>query len=194
MAGKSTSHWGNIYETDTQSCFRKVATFHTLFAFNQRFATLYFTFIWIRSKWIHCFQDAARTLSSAEANLAGFLSFPNYRKFNGFLNLQPIPVEVFPVEEDYLLATSKQCDRYDYIMVEYLKKDDNYVSFWRHFGPLVEYLEENTGRKINTILDIAFVYETLNNEREKFDSYVIVRGLCLFHQMIISISFKLFHS
>lgn len=116
--------------------------------------------------------DTERTLSSVEANLAGFLSFASYRLFDEFLHWQPIPVEIFPATEDHLLATTKQCDRFDYEMVEYFNENNNYRTFWRHFSSLVDYLEKNSGIKANTILDLLLLYDALNIEQTQFNRYV----------------------
>lgn len=125
--------------------------------------------------------DTQRTLKSVDANLAGFLSLDGDQYQNDDSNRQSsIPVETFPGADDYLLATSKKCDRFDYLMLEYLHKNNSYSEFFEYFKPLVTHLEANSGSKITRILDLLLLYNTLTIEKAKLMKYVPIEKIKFF--------------
>lgn len=115
-------------------------------------------------------------MKSVEANLAGLLSLTYDEYRNTCAHWQPpIPVEIFPAADDYLLATSKKCDRFDYLMTKYLYQNDSYNLFFKRFKRLIIYLEKNAGIKIKRILDFVLLYDTLNVEKMRFKQYINIK-------------------
>lgn len=114
------------------------------------------------------FQDAPRILSSVKTTLAGFFSLLENQTQNESFDWQPIQVQKLHASEYHLLATTKECDRFDYLMVEHLNKNNSYNELFKHSRPLINYLEANSGMKVSNILDLVILYDTLSVELLKF--------------------------
>lgn len=100
---------------------------------------------------------------SAEACLAGLFPPKDYQIWNSFLDWQPIPVHVIPLNQDYLIAGINSCDRYDAL---YASADQIlYNEQMEKFGPLIEYLKENSGGKLNTVANFKSLFDILKQER-----------------------------
>lgn len=110
-------------------------------------------------------------LKSAKANLAGLFS-TNDLEWNGNLDWQPIPVWTIPRVEDYVLASDKRCDHFDYIMLQYMNTTE-FKAVWKKHKPLIRYLEENAGKKLPSLTEINVLYDTLFIEQLKGRRYVI---------------------
>lgn len=111
-------------------------------------------------------QDIDRVLMSAQASMAGMFPPASDKKWIDKLNWQPIPVHTLPFTEDYTLATYKRCDRFDYLMIDYLKTEE-YQELIKKYQLLIEYLELSSGKKLPTLVDINDLYDTLSIERLK---------------------------
>lgn len=103
---------------------------------------------------------------SAQCNLAGMFPPNRDQIFMENFHWHPVPVHTQPHQEDYTLATSKRCDRFDYVMIEYLTKDE-YVGLFKKYSSLIEYLEVNSGQKLRTLSEIYDIYDTLSIQKLK---------------------------
>ncbi|XP_031636524.1 uncharacterized protein LOC116349297 [Contarinia nasturtii] len=108
--------------------------------------------------------DTDRTIMSGAANLAGFFPPVDYQIWNEDIHWHPIPIHTQPTDTDYLLATTKQCDRFDYEMTIYLN-ESNYKGLLEQHKLLIEYLERNSGMELNSITAIFLLYDGLFIER-----------------------------
>lgn len=103
---------------------------------------------------------------SAQCNVAGVFPPENHQSWNDEIFWQPIPIHTTPLSDDYLLAQSKKCDRFDYEMVKYLNESD-YNGLFRQYGSLVAYLRHKTGLELSSLTSIMLLYDALNIERLK---------------------------
>lgn len=111
-------------------------------------------------------------LKSAKANVAGLYSSADTQEWNENIEEHiPIPVHTQPRAEDYVLASEKQCDHFDYLMFEYMNSAEIRALFKKH-SSLIQYLEVNSGKKLKTLTDINVLYDTLSIERLKGKRYV----------------------
>lgn len=110
------------------------------------------------------FQDIDRVLMSAEACLAGMFPPSAEQMWMDDFYWHPIPVHTHVHKEDYTLATYKRCDRFDYVMIEYLKKEE-YTGLFKKYGSLIQNLEVNSGKTLSTLVDINDLYDTLNIQK-----------------------------
>lgn len=101
---------------------------------------------------------------SAAANLAGVFPPAEHQIWNDEIRWHPIPIHTQPSDEDFLLATSKQCDRFDYEMVKFLN-ESNYNGLFERFKPFIDYLETKTELKLSSLINIMLLYDALNVER-----------------------------
>lgn len=108
---------------------------------------------------------------SAQACLAGMFPPTSDQIFIENFYWHPIPVHTQPRQEDYTLATSKRCDRFDYVMIEYLKKVE-YTGLFAKYSSLIQYLEVNTGQKLQTLSEIYDIYDTLTIQKLKGKQFV----------------------
>lgn len=112
------------------------------------------------------FKDVDRALTSSQATLAGLFPPVGDEIWNKNLHWQPIPVHTDNLSDDYLLATEKRCDHYDYIMLKYLT-DSAYPVTFEKYKSLISYLEKKSGTKLPTITSINNLYDTLLIEQLK---------------------------
>lgn len=103
---------------------------------------------------------------SAQSNLAGMFPPSDDQIWNENFRWQPIPVHSIAAPDDYILATSKQCDRFDFMMSNYLNKT-NYKRLFKKHRSLFNYLEIHSGKKMATLKDLLLLYDTLTVERLK---------------------------
>lgn len=122
-------------------------------------------------------QDAPRILSSVETTLAGFFSLDRNLTRNKSFDWQPIHVQKVYASEYHRMATTKNCSRYDYLMIKHLNTNNSYNELFERFQPLITYLETNAGMKITNLLDLVILYDTLSVERLKFKQWVVDEGI-----------------
>lgn len=117
-------------------------------------------------------------LKSAKANVAGLYSSADTQEWNENIEERiPIPVHIRPRADDYVLASEKQCDHFDYLMSVYMNSAEIKGLFKKH-SSLIQYLEVNSGKKLKTLTDINVLYDTLSIERQKGKQYVLY---CIVH-------------
>lgn len=103
--------------------------------------------------------DVDRTLMSAEANLAGLYTPIDDQVWDP-LKWMPIPVHTVPEKNDYMLAGKKHCQRYNYEKKKLLKSNE-FTKLMEQNKKLLDYLTQMTGRKINTLDQVEYIYNTL---------------------------------
>ncbi|XP_055307972.1 prostatic acid phosphatase-like [Sitodiplosis mosellana] len=110
--------------------------------------------------------DSDRTLMSSQACLAGLFPPTNDQMWNPNLEWQPIPVHTTPLSNDFLLASDRKCNHFDYIMLEYLNSTE-YKSLFKKYKNVIRYLEKMSGKQLRTLTDINNLYDTLLVEQMK---------------------------
>lgn len=109
--------------------------------------------------------DVDRAIMSAQVCLAAlFPPTSDEQLWNKNLNWQPIPVHTQSRADDYLLAGEKRCDRYDYLMLQYMNGSE-YKGWFKQYAELISFLEENAGMKLPTITIIFDLFDTLQIEK-----------------------------
>lgn len=108
---------------------------------------------------------------SAQAAMAGLFPPNPSQKWNNNIDWQPVPVHAIPYDQDYVLAADKQCDHFDFIMLEYLN-ETIYGGLFNKYRPLINYLEKNAGQKLSTVTDLCNLYDVLLVEKMKGFWYV----------------------
>lgn len=86
--------------------------------------------------------------------------FPDDRIGGKNINWQPISVHTEPLSTDYLLASQKRCDRFDYLMIEYMN-ETVYPVLSTEYKSLISFLEEQSGTELTTLTSINNLYDTL---------------------------------
>ncbi|XP_071455095.1 prostatic acid phosphatase-like [Hetaerina americana] len=111
--------------------------------------------------------DADRCLNSAAALLSGM--FPPSASPGGSqvwlpeLDWQPVPIRYIERNEDMMIASKKPCARYDEdLQAVYASSEVQKVN--QENQDLYNHLSENSGKTYNTILDVEFLYNTLQIE------------------------------
>lgn len=103
---------------------------------------------------------------SAAASMAGMFKPSPEQMWKDNLQWMPIPVHTKSHTEDYTLAVSKRCDRFQYEMMNYIKTDEYRELFEKH-QQLIQFLEKHSGQKIRALLDITDLYDTLIIQQRK---------------------------
>lgn len=109
-------------------------------------------------------QDVDRTLTSALSTLAGLFPPECNEYLNEKIMWQPIPVHTQPRKDDFLLVGEKRCDRYDYLMLQYMNGSE-YQGFFEQHRRLITFLEKNSGMKLPTMTAIFDLFDTLYVEK-----------------------------
>lgn len=113
-----------------------------------------------------------RVLKSAKANVAGLYSSAEHQEWNENIeNRIPVPVHTVLRADDYVLASEKRCDHFDYLMLEYINSAE-IRGLFKKYKSLIRYLEENSGKKLPSLTDINVLYDTLFIEQLKEKRYV----------------------
>lgn len=99
--------------------------------------------------------------------MAGLFPPTGDQIWNKDLNWQPIPIHTISFEEDYLLHVTKQCDRFEYEMTNYLNENDRFKKLIERFWPVIEVIKEKSGTELWKIMDLLIFYDTLDVERSK---------------------------
>lgn len=103
---------------------------------------------------------------SAESNLAGLFPPSGAQIWKTDLPWQPVPVHTIPENLDYVLAAKKPCARYEYALKKY-KKSDQHQALLRKFRPLFQYLQKNSGKKVDSFGTVQNLYNTFYIEELK---------------------------
>lgn len=98
--------------------------------------------------------------------MAGLFPPGNNQLFNKKFHWSPIPVHTQPLNDDYLVAGEKKCDRFDYLMFNYVNATV-YNGLFNKYKPLISFAEEKSGMKLSTLTSINNLYDTLFIEKLK---------------------------
>lgn len=102
---------------------------------------------------------------SAEVNLAGMYPPDKKETWNANINWQPIPVHTLPEKEDAVLAMKKSCPKYDKFVKD-LSHDPTIADINKRNHDLYSYLSRNTGKHVNSMTELEYVYSTLKIESD----------------------------
>lgn len=97
---------------------------------------------------------------SAAHNLAGMFPPKNQQIWNESLLWQAIPIHTMPESIDYILAMKRPCPLYIKAFKEY-EQSEEIQWILEHFRELIQYLEMHSGLKLDRIVQIKSLYETL---------------------------------
>lgn len=109
-------------------------------------------------------QDVDRVIMSAQAFLAGMFPPAAKQQWKYNLDWQPIPVHTVPKNEDTMIGPWKHCDRYDFLAIKH-RNATNYNDIFKKYQYLINYLELNSGLKLNTFKSITLLYDALLIEK-----------------------------
>lgn len=113
-----------------------------------------------------------RVLKSAKANVAGLYSSEENQEWNENVEMENLVlVHTVSRADDYVLASEKRCDHFDYILYEYMNSPE-IRGLFKKYKSLIRYLEENSGKKLPSLTDINVLYDTLFIEQLKGKRYV----------------------
>lgn len=106
---------------------------------------------------------ADRVIMSAGALLAGLQPpSPSEIWLPGF-NWHPIPIHSTPRSLDQLITVKKKCPRYEKELQEAYQSEE-ITNMNSDIAELYKYLSANTGQNISTVLDVEFLFNTLEIE------------------------------
>lgn len=104
--------------------------------------------------------DVDRTLMSAMSNLAGLYPPKGDQVWNPSLPWQPIPVHTMPLDQDNIIANHAICPKYKKLF-EALSDDPEIADIIAKNDWIFKYLSKHTGQKVENLLDIDYLYDTL---------------------------------
>lgn len=80
------------------------------------------------------------------------------------LNWQPVPIHTIDIKKDYLVYQAIPCPKFDEMREEYKTNSPELKALLKKYRTLLEYLEVNSGQKIQTILDAGTFSDPLEVE------------------------------
>lgn len=113
--------------------------------------------------------DVDRTLMSIAHNLAGMFPPTKKQVWNESLMWSAVPIHTVPEDMDYVLAMKKPCPLYEHAYEKY-KKSDEIKSILKKHKSLLEYLEENSGKKIRKICKV-WKFDYLSKRKKNYSSF-----------------------
>ncbi|CAH2068954.1 unnamed protein product, partial [Iphiclides podalirius] len=106
--------------------------------------------------------DKSRCLMSAYTFLAGLYPPSERQTWHPELSWQPIPVHSLPKHLDDIVAQTKPCKVWKAMYQELLDEKNSYPKF----AELFDYLSKHTNQSMRSILDVDFLYSTLQTQQE----------------------------
>lgn len=107
--------------------------------------------------------DHDRCLMSAQVLLAGLYPPVGDQIWQRSLNWQPIPVHTAPRNLDKLIVVKKPCPAYEK-QLNNTYKNAHLTRIDEENKELYQYLTDHSGKKIKNVLDLEFLYNTLEIE------------------------------
>lgn len=172
-----------IFEKDILTCFQMMDPIIRT-TFMPRWAYVYMTirfFVYsVYSKNVFLFPDyfpicicqstdVDRTLMSIAHNLAGMFPPTKKQVWNESIMWSAVPIHTVPEDMDYVLAMKKPCPLYEHAYEKY-KKSNEIQSILKKHKSLLEYLEENSGRKIRKICKV-WKFDYLSKRMKNYSSF-----------------------
>lgn len=106
--------------------------------------------------------DKSRCMMSAYTFLAGLYPPSERQTWHPEIPWQPIPVHSLPRELDNLVAGTKPCKLWKSMYNEQLAV----INVDPKFSDLFDYLTKHTNQTVHSIVDVDFLYSTLQTEQE----------------------------
>lgn len=97
---------------------------------------------------------------SAQACLASLFRPSGDQVWNNELSWQPIPVHSLPRTEDPYLSSEKICERFDYVMLQFMNTTA-YTDYFTKHKALITYMEKKSGMDLQTITGMVLLYDVL---------------------------------
>ncbi|XP_049782248.1 lysosomal acid phosphatase-like [Schistocerca cancellata] len=110
--------------------------------------------------------DNDRCLMSAETCLAGLYPPKGDQVWNPELLWQPIPIHATPRNLDALIVMKKPCPRYEKELQQ-MYNSPEIQKINEENSELYKYLSKHTGKTIQSILDVEYLYNTLEIEEKR---------------------------
>ncbi|XP_049846637.1 lysosomal acid phosphatase-like isoform X1 [Schistocerca gregaria] len=110
--------------------------------------------------------DNDRCLMSAETCLAGLYPPKGDQVWNTELLWQPIPIHATPRNLDALIVMKKPCPRYEKELQQ-MYNSPEIQKINEENSELYKYLSKHTGKSIQSILDVEYLYNTLEIEEKR---------------------------
>lgn len=107
----------------------------------------------------------SRTKTSLQLFLYALYPLPIEYRFDPKMDLQPIPYNEITKEKDNIFTTSDYCPEFFNALEKYIKSPD-YLEKELDDRPLLEYIEKNSGLKMQSYRDIFKIHGTLKCEKE----------------------------
>ncbi|KPJ13773.1 Lysosomal acid phosphatase, partial [Papilio machaon] len=106
--------------------------------------------------------DKSRCLMSAYTFLAGLYPPSDRQTWHPELPWQPIPVHSLPKDLDNIVAQTKPCKVWKSMYEELLEE----ANADPKFSELFDYLSKHTNQSMRSVLDVDFLYSTLQTQQE----------------------------
>lgn len=97
---------------------------------------------------------------SAQCNLAGLYPPSGEQIWRPDLMWQPIPIHTIPLDDDYLLWPLASCPRHTQLFDQYMNSVEMKSIMQRHKS-YIDFLQQKSGLKNMTLVDLALLYDTL---------------------------------
>ncbi|CAG4921724.1 unnamed protein product [Colias eurytheme] len=136
-----------------------------LYELGRKYRSYYATFIpeeynekdiYVRSS------DASRCMMSAYTFLAGLYPPTDRQMWHPEIMWQPIPVHSLPREIDNIVAATKPCKAWKRMYEELLDEKNSDTKYTELF----DYLSKHTNQTMRSVLNVDFLYSTLNTQQE----------------------------
>lgn len=109
---------------------------------------------------------------TAQVTMAGLFPPNGKQKWNRNLNWQPIPVHTVQEANDFILGQSTICNRFDYALNEY-RNSTEIQTLLAEKKSLIRFLEEKSGKMLNSLEELNYLYDDLLIEQIKGYRYVL---------------------
>lgn len=110
--------------------------------------------------------DCDRTLMSGQLLAAGLFPPAAKQVWNENIKWQPTPIHTVRLHEEQLLALYIPCPRFLYLFRQYTTSTE-FKSVIQKYNASIEHWEKQSGKSLQKLDDIMFLYDTLYVEDQK---------------------------
>lgn len=110
--------------------------------------------------------DYDRTLMSAQLVAAGLFPPSDEEIWNDQINWQPVPIHTNPLSQEHLLAWRIPCPRFMYLFENHSKSLERKALIHKYKHSF-ELWGNYSGERIENLLDVMYLYDTLYVEDRK---------------------------
>lgn len=114
--------------------------------------------------------DFSHTISSAQAIAAGLFP-PAQHELRRHMKWYPLPIHTIPREVDSILLGGRPCERQKLAYDDY-HRSKSYRRELNQFKELFEYLEQNSGERMQTFENVARLHDALSIEKQNNKTYI----------------------